>query len=65
MKNEYVPTRKGNIAICRGCEKPSKPMGIVTVSQELRESGKIHRSREAAKMHLVAIIAINTQGKSK
>ena len=27
--------------------------------------GKIHRSREAAKMHLAAIIAINTQGKSK
>ena len=31
----------------------------------LLESGKIHRSREAAEMHLAAIIAINTQGKSK
>ena len=30
--------------------------------KRLLESGKIHRSREAAKMHLAAIIAINTQG---
>ena len=33
--------------------------------KRLLESGKIHRSREAAKMHFAAIIAINTQGKSK
>ena len=30
--------------------------------KRLLESGKLHRSREAAKMHLAAIIAINTQG---
>ena len=33
--------------------------------KRLLESGKIHLSREAAEMHLAAIIAINTQGKSK